>query len=154
MGIESEIEINLIGQKQTFPRKLSFVLGTAYILFLVIVIAINEPTLRFSYVIGIIFLPGIMESIFNRLGKWKIFKDFFPFLRINHEKLSLNTSGFMSKAKTLYWDQVGKIDVKLFELIIRSKEGNLTSVDLNNLTDENRKMVKEFALTIKKERGI
>lgn len=149
---ESEIEINLIGQKQTFPRMLSLILGTVYLLILILVIVIPESTLRFSYILGLLFLPGLMEFIFRNLGKRKIFKDLFPFLRINHEKLSFNS--FMSKAKTLYWDQVGKIDIKLFELIIKSKDGKLTYVDLNILNDENRKIVKEFALTIKEERGI
>jgi len=148
------IEINLLGQESTFNRKVSLVIGIIGVLYLLASIIFKEVTFRISNFLGIIFLPSFIESILYGLGRKGILKDNFPFLRINDEQLSFNKGGFISKATIILWDNVESIDVKLFELVIKSKDGKSNHIDLNSLTDENLRMVKDFISSIKQAKGI
>lgn len=86
--------------------------------------------------------------------KKRIFADNFPYLRINEERIEKSKGGLFAKPEVSYWADVKLIEIKLFEIQLTTHHNILKKVDLTNLTDDNLKIVKEFVMTIKKNKNL
>lgn len=148
------ININMAGQEEGKFRKLYLVIGVIGIIYIALSFIIPNLAPGNNYFLWIVFLPGFAEAILYGLGKKRIFADNFPYIRIDEEKIEKSKGGFFAKPDITYWNSVTHIDIKLFEIRLTTLEGRLKTVDLEALTDENLKLVKEFLLTVKKNRGL
>jgi hypothetical protein len=146
------IDINLSGQQEGKFRTFYLVLGSTGLIYFALTLFI--PDLNFNYYAWIAFIPGFIESILYGLGKKRIFTDHFPHLQINDEIIEKSKGGLFAKSEIYHWDKVKSIDVRLFEIHITTTDNIKSNIDLTTLTDENLKIVKDFVLTIKKQRGL
>lgn len=148
------IDINLSGQEEGKFRALYLVLGISGIIWMTVTLIFPELGLRQFYFTWIVFLPGFMEAILYGLGKKRMFGDNFPYLRINDERIEKSKGGFFASPEVTYWTEIKSIEIKLFELEITTDKNERKSVDLNSLTDDNLKIVKEYVASLKKSKGL
>ncbi len=148
------IDINIAGQEEGKLRMFYLVLGLLGTLYIAIMLFLPDLGMNHFYFGWILFLPGFIKAILYGLGKKRTFADNSPYLRINEERLEKSSGGIFSKQHVYYWTDVKALDIKLFEIQLTSKDNKVMTVALNNLTDDNLKIVKEFVTAVKKNKGL
>jgi len=142
------ININLSTQEEGKYRMLYLVLGVWGLVFIGIVIF--YPNLRQAYLVWLPLIPSAVQSLLYGLGKKGMFAAHASYLRVNEERIEISKGGLFSRAITHYWKDTKSVDIKLFAIELTHFDGQVTSVNLENLTDDNLKVVKDNVLMIKK----
>lgn len=149
-----EIHINIIRQGGEKIRTFYLVIGILGIIYILLSFIVPDFKLSNDYLIWIVFLPGFLEAIVYRLSKNKIFADRLPYLRIDEEMIEFNKGIFSNRSEINLWANIKSINLKLYEIQLMTTEGIQKAIDLSNLSDSNLKIVKDYILTIKKNRGL
>lgn len=152
MTSKVSIDINLSGQEEGKFRTFFLVLGLLGLAW--IATSFIFPELTFNFFTWLVFIPSCIQAIVYGLGRREILKDNFPYLRIDEHKIETNTGGFLAKPRITYWDTVKTMEIKLFEIQVTTTDGRVEKIDLDKLTDDNLKIVKEFIRAIKANRQL
>ncbi|MFN5171196.1 MAG: hypothetical protein ACK5DD_16390 [Cyclobacteriaceae bacterium] len=157
------IDINLAAQQSGLSRKWMLVSGIAgaFVVLFYIWMLTNSDSLSRS--LGPLLVlawmaPITLDQILHGLGKPPLIARLkgrrAPYLKINEHRLEQSRGGWFSKPESINWDDVKKIDLKLFEIHLTKSNSETVIIDLNALTDDNLKLVKDFVAQIKSSRSL
>ncbi len=146
------ININLAAQEENKHKKVWLFIGIFLLVWLAVVVIF--PAITFSKWGWLPLLPTCIEAILYGLGKGGLFINNFPYLRIDENQIENFAGGFLSKPNSVQWADATHLDIKLFELIVTTKNQMQVSFDLTGLTDDNLKLVKDVMGSLKKQKGL
>lgn len=149
-----EIHINIVRQGGEKIRTFYLVIGILGLSYILLSFIVPDFKLSNDYLIWIAFLPGFFEAIVYRLSKKKIVAEHLPYLKVNEEMIEVNKGIFSRKPDINHWANIKSINLKLYEIQLTTTDGIQKTIDLSNLSDTNLKIVKDYILTIKKNRGL
>ena len=137
---------------QTLRYDLSVaLLGFSFILLL---FAMGDANLGLILSAGWLVLPAVFRGISYFLKKPGLNTEHYPHLKINETMIVDKKAGFWAKTETTCWNDVKKLEIKLFEVELMTHSGQAKKIDLNLLPDEDLKYVKKYLSAIKKTKGI
>jgi hypothetical protein len=147
---QNSIIIHIAGQDVGNMKKIYLVIGILGILYILLsFLFLNDIGLH-NYLMWLVFLPGFVQAILYGSGKRRLFSNITPYLKIDQHKIENSSGGIFATPQTYMWDAIRNIDIKLFEIVLTTHKGEIHTISLNTLTDENLKRVKEFLIDIKK----
>ena len=148
------IDISIYGQGERSFRSFYILLGIVGVIYFALLFIFPEWRIKSYYFTWIAFLPGIIEVILYKLGRKKKFADSLPYLRLNAERIEDSNGGPFTKPDVCYWHNVKAIEVTQFEVNLTTTGGTKKKINLISLSDDNRQRVKEFVLTLKRDKGL
>lgn len=122
--------------------------------FILILFAMGDANLTLILPAGVAVLPALFRGIWYFLKKKALVGENFPHLKINETMIVNKKAGFLAKPERTFWNDIKKLDIKLFEVELMTHTGQAKKIDLNLLSDEELKYVKDYLTAIKQTRGI
>lgn len=122
--------------------------------FILILFAMGDANLALILPAGVAVLPAVFRGIWYFLKKKALIAEHFPHLKINETMIFNKKAVFLAKPERTFWNDVKKLDVKLFEVELMTHSGQAKKIDLNLLSDEDLKYVKDYLSVIKQTREI
>lgn len=129
------LHVNLNNYHANFYKKLNLAVGTVLIAVGIWLIfeRYQEPVFsiwRFYLPVAFLLI-GTLQILISNGHSWILGKMFF---RIDHEKIEYKVS-WLSKTKSLYWNSIEYIDVKMSQLKIKTKDGNWKIILLDHISE-------------------
>jgi hypothetical protein len=122
---------------------------------ILVVAVIVEPNSWKQHVfIWFPMLPGFISYVIYWLARKNYLKNYFAHMAINDQKFVKTSGGIFSRQTEVDWNDVREMTIKLFEVNCLMNDGSLIKIDLNGLTDDNLKRVKEVLHQIKEQRKL
>jgi hypothetical protein len=149
------LHVDLNNYHAHFYKKLNFAVGT--VLIAVGVWLINERYQEEAFSLWRLYLPvaflliGTLQILISNGYSWILGKMFF---RIDQDKIEYKVS-WLSKTKTLCWNSIEYIDVKMSQLQIKTKDGNWKVILLDHIPEnEELRQIKSSLRKISKLKKI
>lgn len=150
---QNSITIPIAEQDAGKMRKIFLVLGIIGLLYIILSSFLLDEIGFHNYLLWLFFLPSCVEAILYGLGKKRLFTTNSPVLKIDQQQIEKSSGGIFVTPHIYKWDTIKNIDIKLFEVLLTTNEGEQHTISLHSLTDENLKAVKDFLVEIKKARN-
>jgi len=151
---QTVIDINIVTQEFAKYRKFYLAMGVLGIVCSALAILFPDLGLMRLWYYWLFIIPGIVESILYGLGKKSLLAKRFPYLKIDTERIESRASGIFTQPVRTAWADVTHIDIKLFEVHLKTRANQVVIVDLNHLSDDNLKLVKTYIAGIKEDRKL
>lgn len=151
---QTAIDINIVTQEFAKYRKFYLAMGVLGIVCSTLAILFPDLGLMRLWYYWLFIIPGIVESILYGLGKKSLLAKRFPYLKIDTERIESRASGIFTQPVRTAWADVTLIDIKLFEVHLKTRANQVVIVDLNHLSDDNLKLVKTYIAGIKEDRKL
>jgi hypothetical protein len=142
------------GEPQNQAHKYDLILTAIGLSFILILLMMGNQALGLILSAGWLVLPAVFRGISYFLKKSGLNTEHYPHLKINETMILDKKAGFWAKKETTCWNDVKKLEIKLFEVELMTHSGQAKKIDLNLLPDEDLKYVKEYLSAIKKTKGI
>jgi hypothetical protein len=156
------IDINVATQDSGTSKRVSMVLGVLGLILVVslsalILTGLLSPSTGFVFTL-LWFLPSSIDHLLKGLGRRPLLSAIAAqqasYLKINAERVEQSKGGWLAKPKVTAWQDVKKVDIKLFEIHLTKTDNDIRSIDLHALTDDNLKLVKDYINQIKSSRSL
>jgi len=146
------IDINLNHQARLKSSKRAYKIGAVLMLLasLISLVAIFYESKVFMWVYVVYFLIYAIILYSNSKGKGGLDLLGKSYFRINNEGISCKMSIFSKKTIDLKWEEIDEIRIKLFEIQLKVNN-QWTSINLEKLSDDNLKNVKDMLELKRKE---
>jgi hypothetical protein len=142
------------GEQQNQAHKYDLILTAIGLSFILILLVMGNQALGLILSAGLVVLPTVFRGIWCFLKKFRLIAEKLPHFKIDETLIVDKKAGFWAKTETTCWNDVKKLEVKLFEVELMTHSGQAKKIDLNLLPDEDLKYVKKYLLAIKKTKGI